>query len=70
MMKRWMQRVKLSKKNDYDPGVIIGNENYKIARNAGQSVKDDTVPQGVRYEVIYAGRHRQPSAKAGNQHRS
>lgn len=57
-MQRWMQRVKLSKKNDYDPGVIIGSENYKIARKAGQGVKDDTVPQGVWYEVIYAGRHR------------
>ena len=58
MMKRLMQRVKLGKKNGYDPGVIIGNENYKIARKAGQGVKDDTVPQGVWYDVIYAGRHR------------
>ena len=58
MMKRWMQRVKLSKKNDYDPGVIIGNENYKITRKAGQGVKDDTAPQGVWYEVIFARRHR------------
>ena len=54
-----MQRVKQSKKNDYDPGVNIGSENYKIIRKAGQGVRDDTVPQGVWYEVIYAGRHRQ-----------
>ena len=58
MMKRWISRVKMSKKNEYNPGAAIGKEKYKSTREAGQGVKDDIVPQGVWYEVIYARRHR------------
>ena len=58
MMKRWISRVKMSKKNDYNPGTVISKKDHQITREAGQGVKDDTVPQGVWYEVISARRHR------------
>ena len=58
MMKRWISRVKMSKKNDYNPGTVISKKDHQITREAGRSVKDDTVSQGVWYEVIYARRHR------------
>jgi len=57
-MERWISRVKMSKKNDYNTSTVIGKEDYQLTRKVGQGVKDDTVPQGVWYEVIYAGRHK------------
>ena len=48
----------MSKKNDYNTSTVIGKEDYQLTRKVGQGVKDDTIPQGVWYEVIYAGRHK------------
>ena len=47
MMKRWISREKMSKKNDYNPGTVISKKDHQITREAGRSVKDDTVSQGV-----------------------
>ena len=59
MKNRWFSRGKVSKKEYERSGGSTVRTDGQSTRKAGQGVKDDTVPQGVWYEVIYAGRHRQ-----------
>ena len=57
-MKKWLSREKRSKKKYEITGGIADFIDDRYTRKEGQGVKDDTVPQGVWYEVIYARRHR------------
>jgi hypothetical protein len=57
VMRKWLSREKRSKKNHEITGGIADFIDDRYTRKAGQGVKDDTVPQGVWYDVIFARRH-------------
>ena len=57
-MKKWLSREKVSKKKYEGTGRITGFLDDRSTWKVGQGVKDDTAPQGVWYEVIFARRHR------------
>lgn len=56
-MKKLLSREKRNKNNYEITGGIADFIDDRYTRKAGQGVKDDTVPQGVWYEVIFARRH-------------
>ena len=51
VMKKWLSREKRGKKNHEITGGIADFIDDRYTRKEGQGVKDDTVPQGVWYEV-------------------
>ena len=57
-MKKWLLREKTSKKNYEGTGGIADFIDDRYTRKAGHGVKDDTAPQGVWYEVIFARRQK------------
>jgi hypothetical protein len=58
VMKKWLSREKTSKKKYEGTGRITGFLDDSSTWKAGQGVMDDTAPQGVWYEVIFARRQK------------
>ena len=56
-MMKWFSRKIMSWKNNERTDGMIGYKDEKSIWKAGQGVKEVTVPHGIWYEVIFAGRH-------------